>query len=113
MPGSYEVRQGGQFQQGQFQQVRGSTNEQQLPPQLVGRTITVSKGGQTETTHHGYVPSYSPEKGQQVEGKQMSVPGQNANYFQRVIDPQGASEGRFEQTVYVPRSDYVPQQRPS
>ena len=44
-------------------QVRGSSNEQQLPPQFVGRTITVSKGGQTETTHQGYVPSYSPEKG--------------------------------------------------
>lgn len=82
-----EVPEGAQFNRtSQFQQIRGSSNEQQLPPQLVGRTVTISKGGQTETVHHGYVPNYSPEKGK-VEGQS------NPQYFQNVIDPQG---GRFE-----------------
>ena len=46
--------------------------------------------------HHGYVP----EPGQLNSGSRAQMegppPGQNFSYLQRVIDPQGAQEGRFE-----------------
>lgn len=54
----------GQFQSGpqysqlppQLQNRTTMPGQTQLPPQFVGRTITVSRNGETETSHEGYIP---------------------------------------------------------